>query len=79
MEQNSLKRGDIISLIDQQTVNGENYFIIWSIDPLDIRYGHDILRKYEYDKEDLLFPKSPWGDGLINYTIIGNLNLWIEE
>ena len=44
--------GDVIDI--HQTVNGQNVFVILNIEPLDIRYGHDLGRKYEYDKEELL-------------------------
>ena len=47
-----LCNGDIINL--HQTVNGQNVFVVLNVLDLDIRYGHDLTRKYEYDKEELL-------------------------
>jgi hypothetical protein len=47
-----LKNGDIIDL--HQTVNGQNIFLVLSVSPLDIRYGNDYERRYEYDKEEML-------------------------
>ncbi len=64
-----LRRGSIIDL--NQTVNGENIFIIKELDPLDIRYRFDFDRKYEYDKEDLLKPDYYTGE--TEWEIIGNL------
>ena len=62
-----LKDGDIINI--HQTVNGENLFIVLNClkDELDIRYGFDISRKYEYDKTDLLTNDVDW-------EIIANIN-----
>lgn len=52
---NELNDGDVIDI--HQTVNGQNLFIVVSVFPtLDIRYGFDIMRKYEYDKQSLLSP-----------------------
>ena len=67
-----LKNGDIINI--HQTVNGENLFIILNCleDKLDIRYGFDIDRKYEYDKNDLLTPSLI--SGLLECEIIANIN-----
>lgn len=48
-----LKNGDVINI--HQTVNGCNIFVVLKVDDeLDIRYGYDLTRKYEYDKIDLI-------------------------
>lgn len=60
------------SIIDiHQTVNGQSRFFVLTINPLDIRYGHDINRKYEYNKRELIAPCRFTGD--IDYEIIGNI------
>jgi hypothetical protein len=64
-----IKKGSIINIF--QTINGENIFIILSVDPLDIRYRHDLMRQYEYDKLDLLSPSMY--DGEVDWEIIGNI------
>ena len=64
-----LKDGDIIDI--HQTVNGENLFLINSVDPLDIRYHYDFSRPYEYDKKDLLSPCRFSGES--EFEIIGNI------
>ena len=48
-----LKKGDVIDL--NQTVNGQNLFLIEGIEPLEVSYYLN-GRKYEYDKQDLLAP-----------------------
>ena len=63
--------GDIIDL--HQTVNGQNFFVVLKTDPLDIRYAHDITRKYEYDKEELFKPCEYSGE--VEYEIISNIYL----
>lgn len=70
-----LSNGDIIDL--HQTVNGQNLFIIISMTPLDIRYAHDIGRKYEYDTIDLLKPDSL--NGSVEFEIIGNIKEFINQ
>jgi len=52
INERELKNGDVIDL--HQTVNGQNLFVVFTIEPLDIRYAHDVTRKYEYDKEEML-------------------------
>ena len=43
------------SIIDiHQTVNGQSRFVVLEVDSLDVRYAHDLLRKYEYDVGELL-------------------------
>ena len=55
-----LSKGAIINL--HQTVNGQNLFVVLSVNPLDIRYAHDLLREYEYDKEEMLAPSRFTGE-----------------
>ena len=55
-----LFKGAIINL--HQTVNGQNLFVVLSVNPLDIRYAHDLLREYEYNKEELLAPSRFTGE-----------------
>lgn len=64
-----ISKGDIINL--HQTVNGQNLFVILSVDELDIRYAHDLLRKYEYDKSDLLSPSNL--TGCVEWEIVNNI------
>ena len=64
-----LSNGDIIDI--NQTVNGENKFIVLSLKPLDIRYHRDLSLSYEYDKEELLLPDPIYGTEI---KIIGNIN-----
>lgn len=64
-----LANGDIINL--HQTVNGQNLFIVLSVNTLDIRYAHDLLREYEYDKKDLLDPSKFSGE--TDWEIVGNI------
>lgn len=68
-------KGDIIDL--HQTVNGENIFVVLSISPLDIRYGHDLSRGYEYDKNDLLKPFDFRGE--TDYEIVGNIYEFLKK
>ena len=62
-------KGDVINL--HQTVNGQNLFVLLSINPLDIRYAHDLLREYEYDKTEMLSPSRFTGE--TEYEIIANI------
>ncbi len=55
-----LFKGAIINL--HQTVNGQNLFVVLSVNPLDIRYAHDLLREYEYDKKEMLAPSIFTGE-----------------
>ena len=64
-----LTNGDLIDI--HQTVNGQNRFIVLETQPLDIRYGHDANRKYEYSKEELLALDSHTGES--EFEIIGNI------
>lgn len=69
-----LKNGDIINI--HQTVNGENIFIVLDIEDLDIRYGHEISSKYEYDKDELLSRDKFTSE--IEWEIVGNLYDYIS-
>ena len=64
-----VKNGDVIDL--HQTVNGQNLFVVFTVEPLDIRYAHDVTRKYEYDKEELFKPCKYSGE--VEYEIVSNL------
>jgi hypothetical protein len=65
----SIEKGSIIDL--HQTVNGENIFVVMCVNPLDVRYGFDLTRKYEYDVNELFKPQ-PYSD-LGGYEIVGNI------
>lgn len=65
-----VNNGDIIDI--HQTVNGQNLFVIISVEPLDIRYHYNLERKYEYDKEELLQIDWVLEEG---FEIIGNIGL----
>jgi len=69
MNGKSLLKGDIINL--HQTVNGQNIFVVLNTSPLDIRYGDDLLREYEYDKIEMLSP-SRFAGG-VEWEIINNI------
>ncbi len=47
-----IKDGDIIDI--HQTVNGQNLFVVLTVEPLDVVYKYDLNKKYEYDKQELL-------------------------
>lgn len=64
-----LKNGDVIDL--HQTVNGQKLFVVFKVEPLDIRYAHDVTRKYEYDKEEMLAPSKYTGE--VEWEIVNNL------
>jgi len=64
-----ITKGDIIDL--HQTVNGQNLFVVLSVNPLDIRYAHDFLREYEYDKEEMLAPSKFTRE--TEYEIVNNI------
>jgi hypothetical protein len=69
INERKLKNGDVIDL--HQTVNGQNLFVVFTIEPLDIRYAHDVTRKYEYDKEEMLAPSRFTGE--VEWEIFNNL------
>lgn len=64
-----VKNGDVIDL--HQTVNGQNLFIVFKTEPLDIRYANEITREYEYDKEELFKPCKYSGE--VKYEIVSNI------
>lgn len=70
-----LFKGAIINL--HQTVNGQNLFVVLSIKPLDIRYAHDLLSEYEYDKEEMLAPSRLTGE--TDWEIINNIYNLISD
>ena len=67
--QKEITKGDIINL--HQTVNGQHIFVVLSVNPLDIRYAHDLLREYEYDKTEMLAPSRFTGE--TEWEIIKNI------
>jgi len=71
-----LTDGSIINI--HQTVNGENLFIVMTVDPLDIRYARDINLKYQYDKEELLDNHQMFDDE-VDFEIVGNILNYIED
>lgn len=64
-----ITNNDIIDL--HQTINGQNLFVVLDIDTLDIRYHHDLNRKYEYDREEL-FRACPFS-GEVEFEVVGKL------
>ena len=64
-----IKDGDIIDI--HQTVNGQRYFVVLQKRPLDIRYGYDLTRRYEYDQKDLLAPSKITYK--VDWEIIGSI------
>jgi len=64
-----ITKGDVINL--QQTVNGQNLFVVLNVNPLDIRYAHDLLREYEYDKVEMFSPSRFTGE--VDWEIINNI------
>ena len=69
IKERKLKNGDVIDL--HQTVNGQNLFVVFTAEPLDIRYAHDVTRKYEYDKDEMLAPSKFTGE--VEWEIVNNL------
>lgn len=67
------KVGDIVDI--RSKVNGYQFFVITSLEPLDIHYYHkdmeEIGRRYEYDKEELLANTEPFG-WLNEPKVVGN-------
>lgn len=60
-----INNGDIIDI--NQTVNGENIFIIVDLNTQDVRYFRNTKMKYQYDVNELLTIDS--------IEIIGNVDL----
>jgi hypothetical protein len=69
LNERQLKNGDVIDL--HQTVNGQNLFVVFTLEPLDIRYAHDLTRKYEYDKFEMLAPSKFLG--YVEWEIVNNI------
>lgn len=65
-----LRNGDIIDI--HQTVNGQNLFVVISIQPLDIRYAHDLNYKFQYNQEELLKPCRYSGE--VEFEILDNVS-----
>lgn len=66
----ALKDCDIIDL--HQTVNGQSLFVVLDVAKLDIRYLHDLSRKYEYDEVSLLEESHLTFD--VEWEILCNIN-----
>lgn len=49
---NEIHKGSIIDI--NQTVNGYRVFVVLSVEPLDVRYGYDLTRPYEYSLKELM-------------------------
>lgn len=64
-----VKNGDIIDL--HQTVNGQNLFVVMSLEPLDIRYAHDLNCKYQYDQDEIFRPCKY--SGTVEYEMVANI------
>jgi hypothetical protein len=66
-----LRNGDVIDIC--QTVNGQNLFIVFgsSLLNLDIRYEHDITRRYEYNKSELVSKNKFSGE--TEFVILSNI------
>ncbi len=70
-----VKNGSVINL--HQTINGENIFVVLDVKELDVRYGFDLSRKYEYDVNNLFVPDKFTGE--VDYEIVGDLNGTIKS
>lgn len=64
-----VKKGSVINI--NQTVNGFNIFVVLELTPIDIRYGNNLARKYEYDQQDLLAKDKYTGE--TDFDVIGNI------
>ena len=62
-------KGSIIDI--NQTVNGENLFVVLDLEKQDIRYSWDLDYKYQYDVLDLLLPNKL--NGNVDFEIVGNI------
>jgi len=67
-------RGDVVNI--NQTVNGQSLFVIFNVNPLDVRYEYDLSREYEYDKDDLLRPSEFTGE--TEWEIVDNIQDKLE-
>jgi len=67
------KNGNIVSNLDiidlHQTINGQSLYVVLNVKNLDIRYYHDLNRKYEYDCYTLLSNSTSF----VEYEIVGKL------
>jgi len=70
-----LENGSIINI--NQTVNGENLFVMLDIQKLDLRYGFNLAYEYQYAVTDLLAPNHFNGD--VEWEIVGSLNTAIKN
>ena len=68
-----LENGSIINI--NQTVNGENLFVMLDVKEFDLRYGFEISYKYQYDVLSLLEPNKLNGD--IEWEIVGSLHSFL--
>lgn len=66
-----LDNGDIFNI--KQTVNGENLFVVLDILSKDIRYAYNLVKKYEYDIDELLSIEEIEVVGNIYEHVINNL------
>lgn len=64
VNETKLRDGDIIDISDN-TVNGCDKFIVVTTNPIDIRYGYNLNRKYQYDMNELIDDSE--------FVIIGNI------
>lgn len=64
-----IEKGDVIDL--HQTVNGENLFVVLSLEPIKVVYSFDLSREYEYDLDELFEPCKYSGE--VDFEIIGNV------
>ena len=62
-------KGSIIDI--NQTVNGENLFVVLDLEKQDVRYSWDLDYKYQYDILDLLLPNKL--NGNVDFEIVGNI------
>ena len=52
-------------------MNGENIFVLLSLENSDLRYATDLEYKYQYDFNNLLSPDI--SNGEVDFEIIGNI------
>ena len=62
-----IRKGSIVNI--HQTVNGQNLFVVLEVEPLDVVYGYDLNKKYEYDKKELLDLHTDWKE----VEVVGNV------
>lgn len=71
--------GSIINM--HQTINGEKIFVVLdakvvSVEDIDVRYGFDLSREYEYSVTDLFSPSKFTGE--VEFEIVGNIYSFIK-